>query len=47
MNKKVYVWMINYMHLAYNIKPEKIILVGDSAGGNLILSLTLRCIKDG
>ena len=26
--------------------PRKIILVGDSAGGNLVASLTLLCIKE-
>lgn len=29
----------------FNITPKKIILVGDSAGGNLVASLTLLCIK--
>ncbi len=27
-----------------DIKPKKIILVGDSAGGNLAVALTLKCI---
>jgi len=30
-----------------DIKPKRVVLVGDSAGGNLVLALTLRCIKRG
>lgn len=43
--------MVNYLKLIFSffhfldIKPEKIILVGDSAGGNLCTALTLMCIK--
>jgi len=33
--------------MVLGIKFEKIILVGDSAGGNLIAALTLRLIKTG
>lgn len=29
------------------IKPKKIIIAGDSAGGNLGIDITLRCIKFG
>ena len=29
------------------IKPKKIIIAGDSAGGNLAIGITLRCIKLG
>ncbi|XP_049849700.1 uncharacterized protein LOC126320007 [Schistocerca gregaria] len=32
---------------ALNIKPRKIILVGDSAGGNLLLGVTFKAIQDG
>ena len=42
-----YNWIINHVHLFFNINPKKIILVGDSAGGNLVAALTLRCIKHG
>jgi hormone-sensitive lipase len=31
----------------FGIKPEKILLIGDSAGGNLAIALTLWCIKIG
>ena len=30
-----------------NIKPEKIILIGDSAGGNLVAALTIMAINKG
>ena len=29
------------------IKPKKIILIGDSAGGNLIAGITIKAIKSG
>lgn len=29
------------------IKPKKIIIAGDSAGGNLAVNITMRCIKYG
>lgn len=32
--------------LSIDIIPKKIILTGDSAGGNLALALTLLCIKN-
>ena len=33
---QAYNWIINYVHKFFNVNPLKIILVGDSAGGNLI-----------
>ncbi|EGR32534.1 hypothetical protein IMG5_079040, partial [Ichthyophthirius multifiliis] len=44
---QAYNWILNYVQKCFNIKPINIVLVGDSAGGNLITSLTLRCIKSG
>ena len=35
------------MESTFGIKPRKVILVGDSAGGNLILGVTIRAIKMG
>ncbi len=35
------------MEKVFNVIPSKIVFVGDSAGGNLVLSLALRCIKEG
>ncbi len=29
------------------IKPKKIVLIGDSAGGNLIAGITIKSIKSG
>ena len=42
-------WIIKYAEKFFKIKIEDILLVGDSAGGNLFLSLTyiliLKCIR--
>lgn len=42
---KVYKFLINKIHLYYNIRPKKIIIAGDSAGGNLAFSLTGLILK--
>jgi len=42
-----YLWILHHSQTVLGIKFEKIILVGDSAGGNLITALTLRLIKAG
>ncbi|EGR30114.1 hypothetical protein IMG5_141700 [Ichthyophthirius multifiliis] len=42
---QAYLWILFYAEKFFNVKPEKIILVGDSAGGNLILGLVQLCIK--
>lgn len=41
---QAYMWAIKYAEDELNIIPEKIILVGDSAGGNLVLGLTYLLI---
>lgn len=41
----IYDFLINHAHRYMNIKPKKIILAGDSAGGNLCLSLTAVLMK--
>ena len=38
---------MNYCEDELGFCPKKIIMVGDSAGGNLILSITLMAIKRG
>jgi hormone-sensitive lipase len=38
---------VNYCEDELGFCPKKIIMVGDSAGGNLILSITLMAIKRG
>lgn len=40
-----YMWIINYWNKKFGIKPKKIILTGDSSGGNIAIALTLLCIK--
>jgi hormone-sensitive lipase len=44
---QAYNWIINYSEPLLGIKTNKIILTGDSAGGNLAMALTLRAIKMG
>ncbi len=44
---QAYNWIINYVDKFFDVIPKRIVLVGDSAGGNLITALTLRCIKHG
>ena len=41
----VYRFLINHVHKYMNIKPTNIFLAGDSAGGNLALSLTGLILK--
>lgn len=42
-----YYWIINQASAQLGIYPKNIILTGDSAGGNLAMSLVLRCIHTG
>jgi hormone-sensitive lipase len=44
---QAYNWIINYAEPLLGIKSDKIVVTGDSAGGNLALALTLRTIKMG
>lgn len=34
-------FIMNYIDKYFNIKPKKVVLVGDSAGGNLVAALTI------
>ncbi|CAD8068713.1 unnamed protein product [Paramecium primaurelia] len=44
---QAYHWILNHLQYHFNIKPKKIILAGDSAGGNLCCALTGLAIKFG
>jgi len=44
---QAYLWITTYAEKVLGIKNQKVILVGDSAGGNLALGLTLRLIRAG
>lgn len=44
---RVYEFVVNELHLYTNIRPRKIILAGDSAGGNLVCALMGLIIKNG
>ena len=41
---QMYMWIINHCEKELGFKPEKIILAGDSSGGNLSLALTFLII---
>ena len=41
-----YIWIIKYSKIIFNIDFDEIIMAGDSAGGNLILSLTYLLIMN-
>ena len=42
----MYYWIVNHAEEHLNINPKKIILVGDSAGGNLASAVTIMAIKN-
>ena len=41
---QAYNWILKYAQEEFELDIEKIILVGDSAGGNLSLAITYLCI---
>lgn len=43
---RVYKFILNHINKYFNISPRKIILAGDSAGGNLALSLNGLILKN-
>jgi len=43
---QAYVWIVNYSYMHLGITPEKIILIGDSAGGNLCNAITMLAIQN-
>jgi len=42
----VYEFLVNHIHKYLKIHPTKIIIAGDSAGGNLACSLTALILKN-
>jgi len=42
-----YLWIMNYAENILGIKTKRVLLVGDSAGANLALALSLRLIRAG
>jgi len=44
---QAYTWIINHAQSLLGIPFKKVILTGDSAGGNLTLGVTLMAIKRG
>jgi hormone-sensitive lipase len=44
---QAYNWIVNYSESILGIPIDKIVLAGDSAGGNFVMSLALRTIREG
>lgn len=44
---QAYMFLISFIENYFNIKPKRVALVGDSAGGNLVASLSILTIKTG
>jgi len=44
---QAYNWLVNYSETILGIPIKKIVLAGDSAGGNYVASLALKAIKEG
>ena len=44
---QAYTWLVKYSHKFLGVTPKKIILVGDSAGANLVAALTIKAITAG
>lgn len=41
----MYYWLVENAETELGIKPEKIVIIGDSAGGNLTAALTVMAIE--
>ena len=44
---QAYVWVVRHAKKYLGVTPDKLVLAGDSGGGNLALGVTLRCIQTG
>ena len=44
---QAYVWVVHHAKKYLGVSPDKVVLAGDSAGGNLALGVTLRCVQTG
>ena len=42
---QAYVWIVKYSYIHLGITPENIVIVGDSAGGNLAWAITMLAIQ--
>lgn len=42
---QAYVWIVKYSYIHLGITPENIVIVGDSAGGNLACAITMIAIQ--
>lgn len=41
---QAYFWIVNNAEKTFGIKQKRIVLVGDSAGGNLVVAVTIMAI---
>jgi hormone-sensitive lipase len=44
---QTYLWILHHAKDSLGVLPNKLVIVGDSAGGNLALALCLKCIEKG
>ena len=44
---QAYTWLVRYSYKYFGINPKRVILAGDSAGGNLVNALTIKAITSG
>ena len=44
---QAYTWLVNHAREFFGVLPNKIVLFGDSAGGNLVSALTIKAITSG
>ena len=44
---QAYYWIITQAPKYLNVLPKKVVVTGDSAGGNMTAALTLKCIREG
>jgi hormone-sensitive lipase len=44
---QAYYWIMTQAHNYMNVQPKHVVVIGDSAGGNLAAALALKCIREG
>jgi hormone-sensitive lipase len=43
---QAYFWIMTQASKYLNVNPKKVVIVGDSAGGNFTAALTLKCVRE-
>ena len=44
---QAYYWIMTQAQKHMNVQPKHVVVIGDSAGGNLATALALKCIREG